>query len=77
MLNGCCCNFFWIAKTAKESQRSQRVFLSALCGKLRALCDPVGVEMVTYFTISLVAFAASFLDRKDRKGIAKIAKGSS
>jgi hypothetical protein len=30
--------------------------------------------MGTYFTISSVAFVASFLDRKDRKGIAKIAK---
>jgi hypothetical protein len=33
--------------------------------------------MGTYFTISVLAFTASFLVRKGRKGFAKNAKGSS
>jgi hypothetical protein len=33
--------------------------------------------MGTYFTINLFSLGASFLDRKDRKGFAKNAKGFS
>jgi hypothetical protein len=51
-------------------------FLCVLSGNLSALCVPVGEEIGIYFIISLVALIAPFLDRKDRKGIAKIAKPS-